>query len=92
LNDTTIAGRILARTMVSSMPTAKTTAPRTRWISLRAVMRHGISRRNLTALVRGGFIKTHRLPIPGAWTRYDEADVLRLLPGSASSPSEGGPP
>jgi hypothetical protein len=70
------------------MPTAKftTTPPRTKWISGRAAARLGLPRQHLSALARGGFIRSWKLPVPGSWVRYSEEDCVRLLPGGVPSP------
>jgi hypothetical protein len=72
------------------MPTTKTTTAPTRWLSAREAVRHGIPRRRLGQLVRLGLIRTWKLPPNDAPTKFNEADVLRLLP--ATVPDRGGPP
>jgi hypothetical protein len=73
------------------MPTAKT-APKTRWISGRQVAKLGLSRRALPALVRAGFVRSWKLPIPGTrWVKYAEEDVVKLLPGAAPVNRGGAP-
>jgi hypothetical protein len=69
--------------MVSSMPTTIASTP-ARYISGRQVVRYGIPRRRIGQLVDAGLLRTWRLPVPGAPTRFCEPDVLKLLPGAAA--------